>query len=169
MKNTFKRLLCFCFLAVFSLSLYAGKDLSYAANGGQSVGQQIIASFTDVTGQVDFSNVAKANFNSRVLRNTNTEAETTERTVIVSLSGSTLLSGIAEAETAGEYLNSAEGKSAARRIEDTHNTFFKRLKAHGISYSVKPCLGQGRSHKLKTYRHTVLAISAGEGERGQPR
>ncbi len=134
MNLKLKRIFSIIFMLAFSLSLFVGQTASYAANGGVGLVNTTLA-FTDVTGKVDLSGIARSNFNSSVLSLEHTNSKT-KKTVIVSLSGETLFDGITADGDAQSYLSSPDGIRAARSIKNTQNTFIKRMNAMGIDYEV---------------------------------
>lgn len=133
MRKNIKRLFCALFTAAFAVSLVVG-NISTMAGCSKSNLNEWVASFKEVTGLVDLSGVARANFNSKVLKADT--AASSVKTVIVSLDGVTLADGITEIGDGIEYVNSAAGKAAARAAENTQNTFLKRLTALGVDYTL---------------------------------
>ncbi len=134
LKNMIKRTLCFTLvLAIGLMPIWSDHNGSAAAteSGG--------ALFRNVTGEVDLSSIAEQNLDSSVLRG-NDSAESSasygEHTVIVSLTGDTLVDG-ADGADVSEYASSQEGRNRANSIRKSQDKFLNKLSGNGISYRLE--------------------------------
>lgn len=119
------------------VSLTASTIMLTSANGESqtgSVSQSV--GFTDVTDKVDTTALREQNFNTSVLKNDQVEASRV-KTVIVGLSGESILDYAGGRCSASEYLATAEGRHALRNIESEQRAFLKNLNSQGISYYLK--------------------------------
>ncbi len=126
MKSTLKRIFSLALIAAFSTSLAIG-DRNFKASGDNG------ALFSDVTGEMDLTDIAVKNLNSSVLAGGKTY-ET--RTVIVSLEGDTLVKQANGADVSS-YASSKEGKRAQKALKKSQDAFLKKLSKSGISYSLE--------------------------------
>ena len=129
MKKVFRRVASLALMAVFCASpLLSDAEVNRAA--AQNDGTSSI--FTDVTGQVDMTDIALKNLSSSVIENTKTY---TTRTVIVTLDGDTLVDAAGGADVS-EYAVSSAGVRKAKNITKAQDKFLKQLSKKGISYKL---------------------------------
>ncbi|MDE7082800.1 MAG: leucine-rich repeat protein [Clostridia bacterium] len=127
-------------IAVLSVSLCTALSAGLLLadfKGGNSVDASSYGSlsFTDVTSELDTSDLVKKNFNSSVLSAPAATYET--RTVIVSLEGKSLLQAKSSGETVAEYAESSVGFRQLRTLDQTQKDFLNRLNSKKISYTLK--------------------------------
>lgn len=128
MKKAKKRLLSFALAAMIGLSPVIG-NLEF----GGSVSYADGALFTDVTGQIDMSDIVLNNLSSSVIK----EKSTGEiRTVIVSLDGKNLVEE-ACGDDVNEFIGTSKGQKSARRIKKEQDAFLSKLGSEGIPYTLE--------------------------------
>ena len=136
MKKTMKRILSLT-LAALSLGSFSLGQVLYSDAESTALGTQTRAvSFTNVTGQMDASHIVKENFNSSVLQAEKSDAKYETRTVIVSLSRSSLLYSAA-GENVSDYLDTWAGQRAKESISKQQSAFLSELTKQGVSYKLK--------------------------------
>lgn len=127
MKNTIIRVFCFALIAAFIVMPFVtGTGTASAAVGTNG------ALFTNVTGKVDMSSIALQNLNTQA----NTTTGSKKHTVIVSLSGNTLVDE-ADGGDIAEYALSKEGKKVDEKLREKQDDFLANLTKNGISYKLK--------------------------------
>ncbi len=136
MKKTIKRILSLT-LATLSLGSFSLGQVLRSDAESSTLGEKTVSvGFTNVTGQMDASHIVQENFNSSVLQAEGKTAKYETRTVIVSLSRSSLLDGANGGDVA-DYLDTWEGQRAAESISKQQNAFLSNLTKNGISYKLK--------------------------------
>ena len=133
MKKSVKRIVC----GALSLMLVSTLTLEYtlrmfAQEDELTAGADV--TLTDVTGKYDTSKIQQENFNSSVLKNTEPTYET--RTVMVQLSGDTVIDR-ADGGDVTQYLKTWAGNRALADIGAEQTAFLKELSATGIPYEVE--------------------------------
>lgn len=129
MKKVFRRVASLALMAVFCATpVLSDAEVNRAAaqNDGSS------SLFTDVTGQVDMTDVALKNLSSSVIENTKSY---TTHTVIVTFDGDTLVDAANGADVS-EYAVSSAGERKAKNIKKAQDKFLKQLSKKGISYKL---------------------------------
>ncbi len=134
-----RRLACVCLTAVMSASLAASQSLAFA-DTGRNAPSLDTATLEDVTGKMDFSSVQLKNLNKSVLdkagltsSGTSYDANTVY-TVIVELSGESVIDLTDSAEAIPEYIASFKGSRKLKSIKRSHENFLARLSSAGIGY-----------------------------------
>lgn len=136
MKKTVKRILSLT-LAALSLGSFSLGQVLHSDAESSALGEKTVSvGFTNVTGQMDASHIVKENFNSSVLESEGKTSKYETRTVIVSLSRSSLLDGAKDGDV-GDYLDTWEGQRAVESISKQQNAFLSALTKNGVSYKLK--------------------------------
>ena len=91
----------------------------------------LAATYKNVTGQFDTSNIRESNFNTTVEKDTTPTYET--RTVMVTLSGDTVSERAAGANV-DEYINTWSGQRALASIASEQQAFLNALNKTGVAY-----------------------------------
>lgn len=124
MKNSIIRVFCFALIVAFMVApFFTGISTTSASSATGAL-------FTNVTGKVDLSSIAMQNLNSQAT------TSNTKHTVIVSLSGKTLVEEADGADVA-EYALSKEGQKVDASLRDAQDDFLADLSKNGISYKLK--------------------------------
>ncbi|MBQ4053378.1 MAG: hypothetical protein IJD33_03465, partial [Clostridia bacterium] len=135
MKKSVKRILCGA-LSVMMISSLA-LERSLAGAGAENLGTTTAkASFKNVTGQIDTSNLMESYLNSSVLKSENTAPTYETRTVVVTLSGKNVVDS-ADGENVNEYLSTWAGQRTKARLLDEQDAFLRALSRKGISYTLE--------------------------------
>ena len=138
MKKTTKRVLCGALSMMMCSTIAAESVLRLSANNTSLPSTTVTASasFKNVTGQFDTSKLMESYLNESVLKAEDVAPKYETRTVMVTLSGETMVER-ADGETITEYLASREGNKAKAEIANEQSDFLKALKKKGIPYSVE--------------------------------
>ena len=91
--------------------------------------------FTDITGQVDTSAIVESNFNSSIQQSNAATYET--RSVIISLTGNSLIEDANGEYSVAEYINTPLGRQSLKRISNEQSKFLTSLSLRGIKYTLK--------------------------------
>ena len=135
MKKTVKRILCgvLSLLTVSTLavegSVRLNADDTLKLNGSQATA--LNATYKNVTGQVDTSELRESNFNTTVEKDTSPTYET--RTVMVTLSGDTVSERALGADV-DEFISTWSGQRAVASIASEQQAFLNALDKTGVSY-----------------------------------
>ncbi len=154
MKRTKRRLLCFALAAMIGLSPVIG-NLEFGGTVSYADG----ALFTDVTGQIDMSDIVLKNLSSSVIK----EQSTGEiRTVIVSLDGKNLVEE-ACGDDVNDFIGTSKGQNSARKIKKDQDAFLSKLGSAGIPYTLEyrySAIDNAVAVKVNTkYLSSIKAIS----------
>ncbi len=138
MKKSVKRILCGVLSVAMCSTLVVESVLRLQADGGVSMGGTTTtaqASFTNVTGQVDTS-FRESYFNSSVLKTEDVAPRYETRTVMVTLSGESMIERANGADVPA-YADSWSGEVAKSEIDREQTAFLQALSRKGISYEVE--------------------------------
>ena len=137
MKKSIKRVICGALALLMSSSLIAERvirlnaDESLGKNGTTTTAD---VKFNNVTGQFDTSKIVESNLNSSVLKNEDVAPKYETRTVMVTLSGNSLMDEAGKTDV-NEYLSSFSGERRADEIASEQEAFLKALKKKGVPYA----------------------------------
>ena len=134
MTKGFRRVICAALTAVMASSLVLEHNLRMEAEKTDLGEATKTVGFTEANGRYDFSQIAMQNFNSAVQENKEAVYET--RTVIVSLSGESVLESAAGKDI-NEYLATKAGKKKADKVKAQQDVFLQSLSALKISYKLE--------------------------------
>ncbi len=138
MKKKARRFLCGALSLAMCSTLAVESVLRISANDKATQGASVTAdaSFKNVTGQFDTSKLMESYFNSSVFKTEEQAPVYETRTVMVTLSGDSLVARAGDAKVT-DYIDSAAGEKAAVEIANEQDGFLKALSKRGVSYSLE--------------------------------
>ncbi len=140
LKGNVRKAACMLLTVTMGLSFTFGQlmlnDTPASAGVTGSKNQSATVEFSNVTGQVDLSDIQFENFSSGVLENNVGTSVYEKHTVIVTLSGDNMVES-ADGDSVSEFAETAEGRKAARAIASEQESFLNTLSGLGISYKLK--------------------------------
>ncbi len=137
MKKSAKRILCGALSLTMCSTLVVESVLRLQADNKKYVGSTTAsASFEEVTGLFDTSKLREDYFNDSVLKTEDLEPVYETRTVMVSLSGATMVER-AKGEDITEYAKSWSGELAKSEIAKEQTVFLQALKQKGVPYKLE--------------------------------
>ncbi len=137
MKKSVKRILCgaLSFAMCSTMALEGALRLT-AEKPVASTTASASTAFTDVTGKYDTSKLREQYFNNSVVKAEDTAPVYETRTVMVTLSGKTVVER-SNGEGVADYLNTWSGSRAIAELEREQTAFLQALAKKGISYQVE--------------------------------